>query len=218
MKIKVILAEDHLIVRQGLRSLIEKQADMVVVGEAENGRMAVQQATELHPDVVIMDIGMPGLNGIDASRQILAEHPEIKIIGLSMHSDQRFIMEMLKVGAAGFLLKDCAFEELAIAIRAVKSNQIFLSPKIENLILKNYVCRLKQSDTSVYTILTAREREVLQMLAEGKTTKQIAMNLKISVKTVETYRQQMMEKLNMFTVADLTKYAIREGLVSLETP
>jgi DNA-binding NarL/FixJ family response regulator len=216
MKTKVILADDHHIVRQGLKSLIEKQADMVVVGEADNGHVAVQLTKELHPEVVVMDIGMPRLNGIEATRQILADHPEIKIIGLSMHADQRYIMEMLKVGASGYLLKECAFEELAIAIRAVISNQIYLSPKIENLILKDYVYRLKQSDTSVYSILTAREREVLQMLAEGKNTKQIAMSLKVSVKTIETYRQQMMEKLNMFSIADLTKYAIREGLVSLE--
>jgi DNA-binding NarL/FixJ family response regulator len=216
MKTKVLLADDHLLMRQGLKSLIERQADMVVIGEAENGYVAVRMATELHPDIVVMDIGMPELNGIDASHQILAGHPEIKIIGLSMHADQRYIMEMLKVGAAGYLLKDCAFEELALAIRAVKSNQIYLSPKIEHLILKDYVHRLKQNGNSVYTILTTREREVLQMLAEGKTTKQIATSLKVSIKTIETYRQQMMEKLNMFTVADLTKYAIREGLASLE--
>lgn len=217
MKIKVILVDDHHIVREGLRSLIENQADMNVVGEAENGRVAVQLVNEIHPDVVVMDVGMPELNGIDATRQILTENPTIKVIGLSMHADRRYIMEMLKVGASGYLLKDCAFEELVVAVRTVKSNQIFLSPKIENLILKDYVYRLKKGDHSAYSILTVREREVLQLIAEGKTTKQIADTLKISSKTVETYRQQMMEKLDIFSIADLTKYAIREGLVSLET-
>jgi DNA-binding NarL/FixJ family response regulator len=217
MKIKVLLADDHTLVREGLRSLIAREPDMTIIGEASTGRLAVQLVRERHPDIVVMDVAMPDLNGIEATRQILAKHPEVKVIGLSMHSDRRYVMEMLKVGAAGYLLKDCAFEELAISVRTVYANQIYLSPKIANLVLKDYVHWLKKSDASVYSILTTREREVLQLLAEGKTTKQTATALKISIKTVETHRQQVMHKLDVHSVADLTKYAVREGLVSLET-
>ncbi|MCX7918259.1 MAG: response regulator transcription factor [bacterium] len=217
MKIKVLLADDHTLVRQGLCSLIAREPDMLIVGEAYNGRIAVQLVHERRPNVLVMDVAMPDLNGIEATRQILTKYPEVRIIGLSMHSDRRYVMEMLKVGAAGYLLKDCAFEELITAIRTVNSNQIYLSPPIADIVLKDYIYRLKNNDASVYSILTAREREVLQLLAEGKSTKQIAASLKISIKTVETYRQQIMDKLNIYSIADLTKYAIKEGLVSLDT-
>jgi DNA-binding NarL/FixJ family response regulator len=202
--------------REGLRTLIEKQPDMEVVAEAENGRMAVQLARKLFPEVVVMDIGMPDLNGIEATRQILANNPKVKVIALSMHSAKRFVVEMLKSGSSGYLLKDCAFEELALAIHTVIANQVYVSPSINGMMIKEYVHNLSKTEFSVTSILTPREREVLQLLAEGKTTKQIAVSLNVSVKTIETYRQQIMHKLNLHSVAELTRYAIQEGITSLE--
>lgn len=201
--------------REGLRKLIEKQPDMEVVAEAENGRTAVQLAQKLFPEVVVMDIGMPDLNGIEATRQILANNPKVKVIALSMHSAKRFVVEMLKAGSSGYLLKDCAFEELALAIHTVIANKVYVSSSINDMMTKEYVHNLSKTEFSVVSILTPREREVLQLLAEGKTTKQIADSLNVSVKTIETYRQQLMHKLNLHSVAELTKYAIREGITSL---
>jgi DNA-binding NarL/FixJ family response regulator len=203
--------------REGLRTLIEKQPDMKVVATAENGRMAVQLVQELLPELVVMDIGMPDLNGIEATRQILASNPKVKVIALSMHSAKRFVVEMLKAGSSGYLLKDCAFEELALAIRTVIANKVYVSPSINDMMIKEYVDTLSRSESLVTSILTPREREVLQLLAEGKTTKQIAASLKVSTKTIETYRQQVMHKLNLRSIAELTKYAVREGITSLET-
>ncbi len=212
MSIGVLLADDHRIIRQGLRSLLEKQPDMEVVAEAENGRTAVQLARRLSPDVVVMDIAMPDLNGIEATQQIIAEAPGVKIVALSMHSDKRFVARMLKAGASGYLLKDCAFEELARAIRTVAVNQIYLSPGIAGVVVEDFVRHVSETDSS----LTPREREVLQLLAEGSSTKEIAARLQVSVKTVETHRRHIMEKLDIHTIAELTKYAIRQGLTSLE--
>ena len=203
--------------REGLRTLIEKHPDMEVVAEAENGRMAVQLVQKLSPEVVVMDIGMPDLNGFEATRQILAKSPKVKVIALSMHSTKRFVVEMFKAGSSGYLLKDCAFEELAIAIHTVIADKVYVSSSINDMMTKEYVHNLSKTEFSVASILTPREREVLQLMAEGKTTKQIAGSLKVSVKTVETYRQHIMHKLNLQSVADLTKYAIREGIISLET-
>jgi DNA-binding NarL/FixJ family response regulator len=216
MSIRVLLADDHKIIRQGLRSLLEKQQDMEVVAEAEDGRSAVRLAAEMAPDVVIMDVTMPDLNGIEATRQILSKSPDIKVVALSMHSDASFITEMLKSGAAGYLLKDCAFEELANAIRTVLGNQTYLSPAISGVVLEDYVHRLSKTGFSSPDALSDREREVLQLMAEGYSTKKIAQKLHISVKTVETHRRQMMSKLDIHTIAELTKYAIRRGLTSLE--
>lgn len=196
--------------------LIERQPDMKVVAEAENGRKAVRLVRELSPEVVVMDIGMPDLNGIEATRQILAHNPEVKVIALSMHSAKRFVVEMLKAGASGYLLKDCAFEELALAIRTVIADKVYVSPGINDMMIKEYVHTLSKKEFSVASIFTPRERQVLQLLTEGKTTKQIALSLKVSVKTIETYRQQIMHKLNLNSIAELTKYAIREGITSLE--
>jgi len=175
----------------------------------------VRLAKKLLPQIIIMDIGMPEMNGIDATRQIVSENREIKIIALSMHSDRRFVLEMLKAGASGYLLKDSAFEELVTAVHTVMANQPYLSPKVTDIVVKEYLHNLPANDKNVFTILTVREREVLQLLAEGKSTKQIASTLNLSVKTVETHRQQIMEKLEIRTVAELTKYAIREGITSL---
>jgi len=214
--VKIILTDDHKIVREGLRTLLENEPGMEVVGEAESGRIAVQLARKLKPDVVIMDVSMPDLNGIEATAQILHEHADIKIIALSMYSDKRFVSGILKAGASGYLLKDCAFEELVTAIRAAVAGQTFLSPGITGQVIHDYIRRLSESDDSS-SLLTSREREVLQMLAEGKTTKQMAEQLNLSVKTVETHRRQIMDKLDLRSVAELTKYAIREGLTSLGT-
>lgn len=216
MAIRIVIADDHQILRQGLRTLLEKEPDMEVVAEAEDGRKTVSLVKEVNPHVVIMDVNMPDLNGIEASRQILAEFPEVKIIALSMHADRRFVINMLKAGAQGYLLKDCAFEELAQAIRLVMANKTYLSPGVAEIVVKDYVQRLPGPSQSAFSVLTAREREVLQLMAEGKSTSQIAELLSISVKTVETHRQQLMHKLGIRSVAELTKYAIREGLTSLE--
>jgi two-component system response regulator NreC len=216
MSIKVLLADDHKIVRDGLRALLEKQEGMEVVAEADNGRTTVRLARELRPDVVIIDIGMPDLNGIDATRQIMAEVPGIKVVALSMHSDKRFVAQMFKAGASAYLLKDCAFEELVRGVKAVVSGLTYLSPQIAGPVMDDYVRRLSTTDSSGFSVLTTREREVLQLLAEGKTTRQIAGELHVSTKTIETHRQQIMNKLNVSSVADLIKYAIREGLTCLE--
>lgn len=216
MSIRILLADDHKITRQGLRSLLEKQQDMEVVAEAENGRIAVRLAAEMAPDVVIMDVTMPDLNGVEATRQIVETSPDIKVIALSMHSDATFVTEMLKSGAAGYLLKDCAFEELARAIRTVINDKTYLSPSISGVVVEDYIHRISKTEFSGFDVLTDREREVLQLIAEGSSTKQIAIKLHISIKTVETHRRQIMSKLGIHTIAELTKYAIRKGLTSLE--
>jgi DNA-binding NarL/FixJ family response regulator len=211
------LADDHKITRQGLRSLLDEQPDMEVVAEAEEGRSVVRLARELSPDVVIMDVTMPDLNGIEATRQIVGQSGNVRIIALSMHSDTLFVTEMLRSGASGYLLKDCAFEELSRAIQTVVEGKTYLSPSISGVVVDDYLHRLTKADFSGSDVLTEREREVLQLLAEGKSTKQIALKLHISTKTVETHRRQIMNKLDIHTVAELTKYAIRKGLTSLET-
>lgn len=215
MKIRILLADDHKIIREGLKALIEKQPDMEVAAEAQDGLSTVKLAQKILPQIIIMDIGMPEMNGIDATRHIVSEKRDVKIIALSMHSDRRFVLEMLKAGASGYLLKDSAFEELVTAIHTVMANQPYLSPKITDIVVKEYLHNLPKNDSNVFNILTGREREVLQLLAEGKSTKQIALTLNLSVKTVETHRQQIMDKLEIRSVAELTKYAIREGITSL---
>jgi DNA-binding NarL/FixJ family response regulator len=220
MGIRILLADDHKIVRTGLRTLLEKQEGMEVIAEARDGRMASQLAKDMMPDIIIMDIGMPDLNGIEATRRITSEVPGAKVIALSMHSDRRFVTRMLEAGASGYLLKDCAFEELAQAIQAVMSDQVYLSPDITGGVIGDYLRQLSAregSSASLFNLLTPREREVLQPLAEGKTTKQIAALLHVSAKTIETHRSQIMEKLNIHSVAELTKYAIREGITTLES-
>jgi DNA-binding NarL/FixJ family response regulator len=216
VSINILLVEDHQIVREGLRSLLEKQTGFRVVAEAEDGRAAVQVAREMALDIVIMDVSMPDLNGIEATRQILAHNPDTKVIALSMHADKRFVVQMLRAGASGYVLKNSAFGELELAIRTVLANRTYLSPKIADLIVKEYVHHLANAEPSVFSILTPRELEVLQLLSEGKTTKEIAFSLQVSVKTIETYRQQIMAKLGVHSIAELTKYAIREGLTAVD--
>jgi two-component system, NarL family, response regulator NreC len=215
MKIKVLLADDHIMMRGGLRMVLEQNHELAVVGEAEDGRETVRLAKKLLPDVVVMDIAMPDMNGIEATRQIIADRPGAKVIALSMHSDRHFVSEMLKAGATAYLLKQCAVDELITAIKTVLKNQTYLSPCISGVVVDNFVRNSSKSDSSVFSHLTDREREVLQLMAEGKSSKEIANQLNLSIKTIETHRMKVMEKLNIHTVAELTKYAIREGLTSL---
>ncbi len=216
MVTKVLIADDHQIVRQGLRTLLEKEHDLKVVAEAEDGRSTVRLTRELQPGVIIMDVAMPELNGIEATRQIVSEFPHAKVIALSMYADRRFVLNMLKAGASGYLLKDCAFEELTRAIRVVLANKTYLSPGVSDIVVKDYMSGGPAQETTVFSVLTPREREVLQLMSEGRSTNQIADSLHVSVKTIETHRQQVMQKLNMRSVAELTKYAVREGLTTLE--
>jgi DNA-binding NarL/FixJ family response regulator len=234
---KVLLADDHRIVREGLRSLLETQPDLQVIAEASDGRQAVEMARDLSPDVVVMDVAMPQLNGIEATRQLAGEDRGMKIVALSMHSDRRFVSEALKAGASGYVLKDGAFEELISAIRSVVADRVYLSPRVAGVVVDDYVRRLPargagtagssganaHAESPAYTpartafdALTPREREVLQLMAEGYATKEVAHRLHVSVKTVETHRRQIMEKLDLHSVAELTKYAIREGLTTLD--
>jgi len=217
MKLRVILADDHQVIREGLRTLIEEQSDMEVVAEAANGRDAIRLCGEMKAQVVVMDVAMPDLNGIEATRQIMTECPTAKVLALSMHADKHYAAGMLGAGAAGYVLKDCAFEELADAIRRVATGGSYLSPEIEGVVLRDYVERLSgEGGASAFSVLTDREREVLQLVAEGHTTKQIADTLHVSVKTIESHRQNIMDKLEIRSIAELTKYAIREGLTSLD--
>ncbi len=217
MGIRVLIADDHKIMLAGLRSLLEKQTDIEVVAEAENGRKAVQCAMDNKPDVVVMDVSMPDLNGIEATKQIVASLPDTRVIALSMHSDKRFVMGMLQAGASGYLLKDCASQELANAIFQVADGKKYLSPEITGVVIDDFLLGASSEKVATPTsLLSAREREVLQLIAEGWSTKQIASHLYVSIKTIETHRRQIMKKLDLHTIADLTKYAIREGLTSIE--
>jgi DNA-binding NarL/FixJ family response regulator len=216
MSIRILLADDHKIMREGLRSLLEKQPDMEVVAEAEDGPRAVQLARQLLPDVVIMDITMPGLNGIVAARQIMAQAPDVKVIALSMHSDKRFVMEMLKTGASGYLLKECAFEELARAINAVVAGHTYLSPEITGLVIDAGRYYWGETEPTALSILSRRELEVIKLIAQGKGTRQVASALRLNTKTIESHRRRIFKKLGIDNVAELTLWAIREGLVTIE--
>jgi DNA-binding NarL/FixJ family response regulator len=217
MPTRILLADDHAIIRQGLHSLLEKQPNIEVVGEVEDGRKAMELVRELSPDIVVMDITMPNLNGIDAARKIIGESENTKIIALSMHSSRRFVTEMLKAGASGYILKECLFDELIEAIKTVLKGGIYLSPRITGVIVDDYVKRLSEKYQPEAPDLTEREREVLQLLAEGKSTKQVAIQLHVSTKTIESNRRNIMGKLKIHSVPELTKYAIREGLTPLES-
>lgn len=214
-KIRIMLADDHKLMRSGLRVLLEQQADLSVVGEASDGREAVVLAEALKPDVLVMDIGMPNLNGIEAAAQIAGAHPKTAIVMLSMHSDESYVLRALKAGARGYLLKDSAEADLLRAVHAVAEGKSFFSPAVSKVLLDDYVRKLKRSGTEdPYDLLTPREREVLQLVAEGKSNKDVAQLLNLSVYTVETHRSNIMEKLNLRGVPELILYAVRKGIIS----
>jgi two-component system, NarL family, response regulator NreC len=215
MSVRILIADDHRIMREGLRALLEKQDSFEVIAEAGDGRTAVRLAREHSPDIVIMDVSMPELNGIEATRMIIAENPRTKVMTLSMLSNKNFAIEMFNSGSSAYILKDCASEELVYAIHEVLKGQIYLSPVIATFFMKEFLQKSnKETLPSAFSILTNREREVLQLIAEGKPVKEIAAILQVSPKTVETQRQNIFNKLNLNSVAGLTRYAIREGLIS----
>ncbi len=216
MKVRILLADDHQIMREGLKALLEKHSSMEVIAEAENGIETLKIARREKPDVIIMDIAMPDINGIEATRQLKSEMTDIKIVALSMHSDRRFVTEILKAGASAYVLKQSAFKDLEKAIKTVMVNRTFLSADILETVVNDYVSQLTKSEYEAYKQLSDRERQVLQLIAEGNSTKEIAYKLHVSVKTIESHRQNIMTKLGIHNLAGLTKFAVREGLTSLE--
>ena len=208
-KIRIVLADDHSVVRQGFRRILEAQADMEIVGEASNGREALETATKLSPDVVVMDVAMPELNGIEATRRMGEAAPRTRVLALSMHKDSVYVREILRAGARGYLLKDAVDEDLIAAVRAVARGEGYLSPGVADAVLTDY----RQHVSDPIDLLTTREREVLQLIAEGKTNKEIATLLNLSVYTVDAHRGRIMEKLNLHSTGELVRFAIRKGLV-----
>jgi DNA-binding NarL/FixJ family response regulator len=214
MPIRILLADDHAVVRDGVRALLEKQTDMEVVAEAADGREAAELAQDLRPDVVIMDVGMPNLNGIEATRRILAAHPQIAVVILSMHQDESYVLRSLKAGAKGYLLKDSLRSDVLDAIRAVVQGRSFLTRKISRMMQEDYIREMEQRGLEdSYDLLTDREREVLQLAAEGKPNKEIAAALNISLTTVETHRMHILQKLGLHSVPELILYAVRKGII-----
>ncbi len=209
---RVVLADDHTLFRAGLRALLEQLPDVQVVAEARDGREAVHMVETHHPDLVLMDIAMPGLNGLEATRRLVKEFPAIRVLILSMHKSEEYVWQALRAGAAGYLLKDADLAELALAITAVTRGETYLSPPISKHLIREYVQRVGAEETTLER-LTPRQREILQLIAEGHTTKMIAQRLGLSVKTVETHRVQMMERLDIHEIAGLVRYAIRMGVV-----
>jgi DNA-binding NarL/FixJ family response regulator len=208
-KITILLADDHSVVRQGFRRILESQPDMQIVGEAANGRQAIEQATKLLPDVVVMDVAMPELNGIEATRRLMESSPRTRVLALSMHKDAVYVREILRAGARGYLLKDAIDADLLAAVRSVAKGEAYLSPAIADAVLTDY----RQHVTDPIDLLTSREREVLQLIAEGKTNKEIATALKLSVYTVDAHRGRIMEKLNLHSTGELVRFAVRKGLI-----
>jgi len=208
-RIRILLADDHAVVRQGFKMILNAQADMEIVGEAGNGRQAVELAEQLRPDVVVMDVAMPELNGIEATRRLASSVPHARVVALSMHKDSVYVREILRAGARGYLLKDSGAADLVAAIRAVASGESYLSPAVSNAVLDDY----RRHATNPIDLLTSREREVLQLLAEGKTNKEIAALLNLSVYTVEAHRGRILEKLNLHSIGELVRFAVRSGLI-----
>jgi DNA-binding NarL/FixJ family response regulator len=216
MNARILLVDDHGIIRDGVRSLLTRELGMEVVGEASDGKQAVQLARELQPDIVIIDINMPKMNGIEAARQIIAENETVKLIVLSMYSDKRYVLEMLNLGACAYLLKDSAFKELSVAIEKVLDNKTYISPDIGCEVIKACLEQLGMKEPGCFSPLTPRECQVLKLIADGKHNQEIADYLNMSIKTVEGHRQHIMKKLNLHTIGELTKFAIREGITSVD--
>jgi DNA-binding NarL/FixJ family response regulator len=214
MTMKILLVDDHEIMREGICALLRKHPEMEVIGQAADGRTAVDMVKQLQPDVVVMDIGMPNLNGIEATHQMVAENPHIKVMALSTHSDGSVVAKMIKAGATGYMLKESAFSELLDGLRTMAEGKTYLCSKISKVVFADYINLLTNPRTEALDCLTCREREVLQLVAEGHTTKDIAKALRLSPKTVDSHREHIMEKLDIRNVASLTKYAIREGLTT----
>lgn len=213
--LRIVLADDHTVMRGGLRLLLEREPGFGVVGEASNGREAIQLAEEHSPDVVVMDVAMPTLNGIEAAARIATVRPHTAIVILSMHSDESYVLRALKAGARGYLLKDSAEADLIQAVRAVSDGKAFFSPAIGKLLVEDYVRQIRQRGVEdSYELLTPRERELLQLLAEGQTTKEIAAALNLSPHTVDTHRGNLMQKLNLHSIPELILYAVRKGVIS----
>lgn len=217
MKIRVLLVDDHTLMRDGLRRLLSESDDIEVVGECADGRSAVDLARKLRPSVVVMDVGMPELNGVDATGRIHAECPEVRVLGLSTHADRRYVQHMLAAGASGYVLKISAYDELLRAVRAVGAGRTYLSPEVAGAVVERSVQGPSPAEVSAYSLLGPREREVLQLVAEGRTSAETARQMHISTKTVETHRRNIVQKLGLHGTAELTKYAIREGLTSLDS-
>ncbi|MCX5815459.1 MAG: response regulator transcription factor [Proteobacteria bacterium] len=211
-KIRILLADDHVLVRAGIRSLLEQMSGIEVVGEAGDGREAVKLIRQLRPDIVLMDVAMAQMNGIEATGRIKKAYKDIQVIILSMYSNEEYVLQALQAGASGYLLKDAATLELELAVRAVSRNETYLSPGVSKHVIDSYRKRIL-TDQQPVEQLTPRQREVLQLIAEGRTTKEIASILKVAIKTVETHRTQMMERLNIHDIAGLVRYAIRVGLI-----
>jgi DNA-binding NarL/FixJ family response regulator len=216
MAIRVLIVDDHKLMRQGLIKMIAAFGNIEVVGEAATGQQAIELAKELSPDLILMDIAMPEKNGIEATRQIKKENRDINIIGLSMYSDAQSVAEMLKCGASGYLYKDCSPEDLQGAITSVLHGEVYLSPAIASKLVNEYIVNDVSSNQSAYEALTDREREIMQLISEGFRTKEIATKLDVSIKTVDTHRHNIQHKLGLFSVAEIVKYAVREGITSLE--
>ena len=218
MSTKILIVDDHGMVREGLHLLFEQQNDMEVIGEASDGRQAVEMACKLKPDIVLMDITMPNLNGIDAAKKIIDEYPNIKVIALSAHCNKGFIADMLRAGAAGYLLKDCMADELIRAIRTVMAGEQYLSSKVAKIVITEYITDCQpHSGIPLTNKLTTKERELIQLLAENRSNKEAARLLHVSIKTVDARRRVAMDKLGITGIADLTKFAIREGLTTLDS-
>ena len=215
MTIRVILADDHNILRAGLKSLLQESHGVEVVAEADNGRDTVAQARELEPDIVVMDVAMPDMNGVDATRKIAQLAPRVRVLALSSHNDGAYVKGMLEAGARGYLLKDAATTELLAALKTVSQGRIYVSPSVTDTLVGDYLQRVKGKVGPDSQVLSTREREVLQLVAEGKSSAQIAEALHLSGRTVETHRKRIMDKLGIRSIAALTKYAIREGITSL---
>ena len=215
MPLRILLGDDHVIVREGLKALLKDMHDVEVVGEADNGRDIIKLCKEKSPDVIIMDVSMPDLNGVEATRQIVADFPKTRVIALSMHSSRRVVEEMIQAGAKGYVVKNSAFDELAVALDSIRANKAYISPSVAGFLLDRIVNPSQESPTAG-AMLSPREREVLQLLTEGKKAKDIAVRLNVSLSTVETHRRNIMQKLDMHTLPELTKFAIREGITTAE--